>query len=169
MDFWILTGGFLKLSSTLCDIWKNKKRFLFFFKETIQTSVFLFEMPDCQNSFPLVLLKGKGPEESVTDNWWCTSGACASHLCVTNTWLLIASPRISCSGKPQPWALWSLFTVAVLVWWSPQAGQSGLPAYHTSCVLWWGWNCAEVKSEFPVSSQRFEIRRNKWWAEVTKN
>lgn len=87
MDFWILTGGFPKLRSTLWDIWKNTMKIciFFFFKETIQTSAFLFKMPDCQNSFPLVLLKGKGPEESVADNcWWCTSGACASPLSVTN-------------------------------------------------------------------------------------
>lgn len=67
MDFWILTGGFPKLRSTLWDICKKYNEDFFFFKETIQTSAFLFKMPDCQNSFPLVLLKGKGPEESVAE------------------------------------------------------------------------------------------------------
>lgn len=41
---------------------KSTMKIFFFSKETIQTSAFLFQMPDCQNGFPLVLLKGRGPE-----------------------------------------------------------------------------------------------------------
>lgn len=64
MDLWILTGSSPKHRSALWDLFHLKKHSedYFFFKETIQTSAFLFKMPDCQNSFPLVLLKGRGPE-----------------------------------------------------------------------------------------------------------
>lgn len=39
---------------------------------------------------------------------------------------------------------------------------------HLLCSVVEDENCAEVKSEFPVSSQRFEIRGNKWEAADTK-
>lgn len=70
MDLWILTGSSPKHSGSLWAFFHlERDNEDFFVKETIQTSAFLFKMPDCQNSFPLVLLKGRGPE-SVAYNCW---------------------------------------------------------------------------------------------------
>lgn len=49
---------FFHLKSTM-------KIFILFSKETIQTSAFLFQMPDRQNSFPLVFLKCRDPESQL--------------------------------------------------------------------------------------------------------
>jgi len=53
VDFWILTGSSPNHRSTLWYFFHLKKHNEeFFFEETIQTSAFLFKMPDYQNSFP---------------------------------------------------------------------------------------------------------------------
>lgn len=56
--YWVV--AFSSLGAPCGTSEKIQWRFFFsWFEETIQTSAFLFKMPDCQNSFPLVLLKGQ--------------------------------------------------------------------------------------------------------------
>lgn len=154
VDLWILTGSSPKHRTTLWDFFHLKKHNedFFFFKETIQTSAFLFKMPHCQNSFPLVLLKGRGPESQLLTIADDIPVKTVLHISLSQTpAYLISSPRISCLEKPQPWALWLLFTLAALMWWAPQAGQSGLTAYHTYTFHWSGWKLCW--SQIRISSE----------------
>lgn len=140
---------------------KSTMKIFFFFQGNYPNKCFPVSNAWLSKRFSFGVAEGQRSRESVArDCWWCTSEGCASHLSATNSCLLISSPRISCLEKPQPWALWLLFTLAVLMWWAPQAGQSGWQLITPTPFTSEDGNCAEVKSEFLVNSQRFEIQRN---------